>query len=122
MLSADALAKLQQLADWMERELQEGQQDPRVKLSNFGTVSTFTNEKVTRVTPFGALAQMFDPFKLSDSTTLTFGVQVIQPLQLDDRVAKILGLSIQEVVELRRQLLSNGYTLNHVLDALRKLK
>ena len=130
VLSADARNKLQQLADWMERE-SKGQQDPRVKLSLMGgivTVSTYVSKdkakKVTFVAPFGALVQMFEPFKLVDANKIMYGVHSIDSDRIRARACSILEITSEEYTKLLNYVYNIGgpYTFDSFINAIRELR
>lgn len=89
-LSADAISKLHRLADWMEEELR-GQQNPQIKLSLMGHITTMVNHNVTHVTPMGALVQMYHPFKLTEARWVMPGMFTAEPVH---RAPQILGIAV----------------------------
>ncbi len=89
-LSADAISKLHRLADWMEQEL-KGQQNPQIKLSLMGHITTMVNHNVTHVTPMGALVQMYQPFKLTEARWVMPGMFTAEPV---NRAPQILGIPV----------------------------
>jgi hypothetical protein len=102
-LTAEARSKLQQLADWIEREL-EGNQNPLVRLEYYGGVVTFKDRNCTYVSPMGALVQMFQPFTLADAKKLRYGVYRADHYDLAVRVANILGITMGDYLLLTRYL------------------
>lgn len=89
-LSADAISKLHRLADWMKQELQ-GQQNPQIKLSLMGHITTMVNHNVTHVTPMGALVQMYHPFKLTEARWVMPGMFTADPA---NRAPAILDIPV----------------------------
>jgi hypothetical protein len=108
-LSAEARGRLQQLADWIEREV-EGNQDPRVRLAYYGGLSTDTVKNITYVTPLGALVQMFDPFKLADAKQIGHGLYLVSSPMLHTRVASVLGIHPIDVILLTQYLFETNIT------------
>lgn len=123
VLNADARQKLQALADWMERE-QQGPQDPRVRLSFLGSVVTMVGEDITFVSPFGALVQMFEPFKLINANTISYRVRSVSKEKMTERVCRILGITDSEFRWLLRYIYDREHptTTQTIITALRTLK
>lgn len=122
-LSAEAVEKLQALADWMEREVTQGQQDPRVRLSYLGGITKFMDTDVTHVSPLGALVQMYQPFRLSDAKKVSYRTAVAPHATFRTRVMATLGLQTQgELNSLYDHLYQRGYPFPDVIRALRVLK
>ena len=121
-LSAEARSRLQQLADWMEREL-KGNQNPQVRLEYSGGVLTNTHTNVTSVSPIGALVQMFQPFELKDAKQILPGLYLASGTQLSVRFANILGVTHSEYLELIRYLYSStSIAFAEITKLLRTLK
>ena len=74
----------------MEQELQ-GQQNPQIKLSLLGHITTMVNHNVTHVTPMGALVQMYNPFKLTEARWIMPGMFTAGPVH---RAPQILGIPV----------------------------
>lgn len=127
-LSADARAKLQALADWLESE-QDDTLDPNrhVQHGSYGAVCTIKDWAdpriyVTYVSTMGALVQMYEPFKLSEATQLTHSMWRAPSDQVIARIGRILGISVNEVTRLWIYLLKDGGYLHRIIDNLRTLK
>ena len=125
VLSAEARSRLQQLADWLERE-QKVNQNPRVQLQYGGGIHTDTFLNVTYVTPFGALVQMFDPYRLSDAEQRSPCVYSIPSNKYSARFQSILGIDHEDFLQLLRYVYNFLGTLNidtdSIVKALRTLK
>lgn len=121
-LSAEARHRLQQLADWIEREVQSNQ-DPRVCLGHSGGI--INSNGVTLMSPMGALVQMFKPLTLADAkTSLLYGFHAAQYKDIADRAAEILGLSFDEYLQLLRYIYAPGHSFEFaaIAKTLRTLK
>lgn len=116
-LSADAISKLHRLADWMEQELQ-GQQNPQIKLSLLGQITTMVSHNVTHVTPMGALVQMYNPFKLNEARWVMPDMFTADPAQ---RAPKILGIEAWEYYTLISYIHKTG-GMEGVIQQLRNIQ
>lgn len=121
VLSAEARSRLQQVADWMEKEL-EGNQDPRIRLEHCGSVVTNTATGITCVSPFGVLIQMFQPFTLAEAKQLMYGLYVAPYYAAEFRAAAILGIDHHGYLMLLRYLYDNDMKFPSIIKALRTLK
>ena len=74
----------------MEQEL-KGQQNPQIKLSLLGHITTMVNHNVTHVTPMGALVQMYHPFTLAEARWVMPGMFTAEPVH---RAPQILGIPV----------------------------
>lgn len=121
-LSAEALAKLQRLAEWMEGEL-SGNQDPQVRLSYLGRVTVTTNDETGNVTfasPFGVLVQMHKPFKLTDCYQLRYNMYSVTSCQMRKRVMEVLDVNEAGYFKLLQYVFFRPQ-LTDVIEALRDL-
>lgn len=121
-LSAEALAKLHRLADWMQQEL-EGNQDPRVRLSYHGRVSVISDEangSITHASPFGILIQMYQPFRLVDTYQLRYNMWSVTSCQMRRRVQDILEINEGEYFKMLQYLFFRPH-IPDVIAALRDL-
>ena len=119
-LTAEAILKLHQLADWMELAMSNRQPDPTVVLG-YTSICRLPSG-VTSVSAFGALVQMFDPFKLSEAKYY-FKEQTahVHYYDLVPRVARILDISIKEVDALLTYLYTPNFGLSYVILKLRDI-
>ena len=121
-LSAEARKKLQQLADWLELE-NTSNQDPRVRLSYLGGIVLNERSDITSISAFGALVQMFQPFKKDDAYELgLYGLFRIPGDAIRLRVGEVLGITEDEVFLLQAYLYARGVKYPTIIEALRALK
>ena len=120
-LTAEASLKLQQLADWMELA-RAGKANSSVKLAYENGITKWELYGETRVSTFGALVQMFKPFKLSEATqVLPFNIYRVSFTKINPRAAEILELSLRERAQLRQYLYSAGYSWECIIKQIREL-
>ena len=120
-LSAAARKKLQHVAKWMAAEL-KGNQDPTIRLGWHGGVASYTKcSKVTFLSTYGVLVQMFQPFKLTDLKQLDQDIYISQPGPLFIRAAEILEITPLEAQVLSLYLNKDSY-FSTTVRLLRTLK
>lgn len=118
VLTAEARARLQRLANWMEVEL-VAPQNPRVRLSYLGGLVTIG--ETTYMTPLAALVQMYYPFKLSDATEQLSGMYKIDASKLHFRIREMLGITPVEYYQILGYIY-HRVDLQDVVQTLRTLK
>ena len=120
-LTAEASLKLQQLADWMELA-RAGKANSSVKLAYENSITKWEADGETRVSTFGALVQMFKPFKLSEAMHLRpHGMYRISFLETRIRAAEILELSPRELFQLFQYIYAAGYGWERIIKQIREL-
>lgn len=120
-LSADAREKLQHLANWIEEEI-HGNQDPHVRLDYIGAITVRDQSDATHLSPMGALVQMFKPFKPGNLKPLLHGFYVVTTHLVYLRAAGLLGINMDELYALQREMFKYGYDFPAVVRGLRDLK
>lgn len=124
VLSADARAKLQALADWLEGELEHTNvPGTGVSFGQCGAIVTRQTwqAKHTFVSPIGALVQMYQPFKLDEAEQIAIGYWRIPMTRVIERAAGILGVSIEDLEKVRRFYLMYNASLPTIISQLRML-
>lgn len=121
VLSADARKKLQQLADWIEEEIR-GNQDPHVRLDYIGAITVRERSDATHLSPVGALVQMFQPFSSVDLKSLLNDFHIVSGNHVYFRAAAILGIDVEQLYVVLRQMFQYGYDFPAVVRGLRSFK
>lgn len=126
-LSAEAVAKLQALADWLELDrLCEGDRYRTVQYGHYGDVCTIRDWKdsskyVTYVSAAGALVQMYQPLRLSDADRIAHDMWRASPRTVSKRIASILGISDDNVIPLWTYFLREGSYRSTIISQIRAL-